>query len=187
MNALVAYLTENCCGLGAAACAPGSKCSHKESNVKRLHVHVAVEHIEPSVRFLIPRFRAAPSPRSRATTRGGCWVTRAVNFAIPSRGRAAGLDHLGIQVEDSAELAEAYGRVKAAERPVLEQGATTCCYAKSEKAWVQDPSGVAWETFLTRGESTTYGEDALPAPGAEGACCRPELTPSTTPTETVGV
>ncbi len=156
--------------------------------MKRLHVHVAVDEIELSVRFYSALFGAAPSVLKSDYAK---WMLDdpRVNFAISSRGRVAGLDHLGIQVEDAAELTEAYGRLKAAERPVLEQGATTCCYAKSEKAWVQDPSGIAWETFLTRGESTTYGEDALPAAKADDACCRPELTPSSSvgPTESAGV
>jgi hypothetical protein len=81
-----------------------------------------------------------------------------VNFAISARGATAGLDHLGIQVETEDELHAVYGRLQQAERPVLEEGATTCCYAKSEKAWISDPQGLAWETFLTRGESTVYGD-----------------------------
>jgi catechol 2,3-dioxygenase-like lactoylglutathione lyase family enzyme len=155
--------------------------------VKRLHVHVAVDQIEPSVRFYSALFGAAPSVLKSDYAK---WMLDdpRVNFAISSRGRV-GLDHLGIQVEDSGELTEAFGRLKAAERPVLEQGATTCCYAKSEKAWVQDPSGIAWETFQTRGESTTYGEDSVPAPKNEGACCTPELgrLPSAVPTKRAGV
>ena len=80
-----------------------------------------------------------------------------VNFAISQRGSDAGIRHLGIQVEDGAELAEVYARLQRADRPVLEEGATTCCYANSEKSWIADPQGVQWETFLTTGESTHYG------------------------------
>ncbi len=83
-----------------------------------------------------------------------------VNFAISKRGDDVGVRHLGIQVEDQAELREVYARLSRAERPVLEEGNTTCCYAKSEKSWIEDPQGVQWETFLTTGESTVYGNDA---------------------------
>jgi catechol 2,3-dioxygenase-like lactoylglutathione lyase family enzyme len=152
--------------------------------VKRLHVHVAVDELEQSVRFYSNLFGASPTVLKSDYAK---WMLEdpRVNFAISSRGRKPGLDHLGVQVEDSAELAEAYGRLKSAERPVLEQGAMTCCYAKSEKAWVQDPSGIAWETFLTRGESTTYGEEA---PKSENACCTPDLdrVPGLAPTTPVG-
>ncbi len=139
--------------------------------MKRLHVHVAVEELAPSVRFYSSMFGSAPTVLKSDYAK---WMLDdpRVNFAISARGRMAGLDHLGIQVEDADELLEVYGRLKAAERPVLEQGATTCCYAKSEKAWVQDPSGLAWETFLTRGENTTYGEEA---PKSEETCCTPGL------------
>ncbi|MGH6784736.1 MAG: glyoxalase/bleomycin resistance/dioxygenase family protein, partial [Sphingomicrobium sp.] len=101
-----------------------------------------------------------------------------VNFAISSGNHArTGIEHLGIQVEDSEELAVVYGRLKAADRPVLDEGATTCCYAKSEKSWIADPDGVVWETFLTSGNSTSYGDS--PALGtlsdsiADDKCCIP--------------
>ncbi len=96
-----------------------------------------------------------------------------VNFAISQRGGASGVRHLGIQVEDPAELREVYERLSRAERPVLEEGNTTCCYAKSEKSWIEDPQGVQWETFLTTGESTVYGNDQ-PAPASQrrtSGCC----------------
>ena len=72
-----------------------------------------------------------------------------VNFAISTRVAKAGLDHLGIQAEDAAELTEVYARLRQAGGNVIEQGQTTCCYAKSEKAWIDDPAGISWETFLT--------------------------------------
>jgi glyoxalase/bleomycin resistance protein/dioxygenase superfamily protein len=74
-----------------------------------------------------------------------------VNFAISTRGREPGLDHLGIQVEDKAELNEVYARLQAAGGPMIEQGQTNCCYARSEKSWIDDPAGIAWEAFLTTG------------------------------------
>ena len=103
-----------------------------------------------------------------------------VNFAISKRDAATGIRHLGIQVENHSELAEVYARLQRADRPVLEEGATTCCYAQSEKSWIEDPQGIKWETFVTTGESTTYGSDE-PAiarepccePRASGPCCEP--------------
>jgi Glyoxalase/Bleomycin resistance protein/Dioxygenase superfamily len=81
-----------------------------------------------------------------------------VNFAISTRGREPGLDHLGIQVETTDELRDVYARLRQAGGTVIEQGETTCCYAKSEKSWIDDPAGIAWETFHTTGESTVYGD-----------------------------
>jgi hypothetical protein len=82
------------------------------------------------------------------------------------------VDHLGIQVEDGLELQEVYQRLKRAEGRVVEEGETICCYAKSEKSWIQDPQGIEWETFLTTGESTVYGTDVV-TPKAEKVCCGP--------------
>ena len=104
-----------------------------------------------------------------------------VNFAISAGNPHKGIEHLGIQVESADELNEVYGRLKAADRPVLEEGATTCCYAKSEKSWIADPQGVVWEAFFTNGEATVYGDNpellALSANSAEATCCAPAMAP----------
>jgi protein-tyrosine-phosphatase/catechol 2,3-dioxygenase-like lactoylglutathione lyase family enzyme len=125
--------------------------------MKRLHVHVAVDDLERSVRFYSALFAAQPSVLKADYAK---WMLDdpRVNFAISTRGREAGLDHLGIQVENKDELAEVYSRLQKAGGTVIEQGKTTCCYAKSEKSWIDDPAGIAWETFLTTGESTEYGD-----------------------------
>jgi catechol-2,3-dioxygenase len=143
--------------------------------VKRLHVHVSVEDIGQSIRFYSTLFAAEPAVSKPDYAK---WMLDdpRVNFAISTRGGRAGLDHLGIQVETPTELHEVYERLQTADRPVLEEGATTCCYAKSEKSWISDPQGLPWETFLTHGESTIYGDsvDLSAIRTAAGACCTPE-------------
>lgn len=144
--------------------------------MKRLHVHVAVADLQQSVRFYATLFAAEPTVLKPDYAK---WMLEdpRVNFAISARGAVPGIEHLGLQVEDEAELAAVYGRLQEAEGTVLEEGATTCCYAKSEKAWISDPTGIAWEAFLTRGEHTTYGDSALIRHGADGevsACCGPK-------------
>ena len=143
--------------------------------MKRLHVHVSVDDLAESMRFYNTLFAAAPTVTKSDYAK---WMLDdpRVNFAISTRGKRAGLDHLGIQVESEDELHAVYDRLQQAERPVLEEGATTCCYAKSEKAWISDPQGLAWETFLTRGESTVYGDsiDLGPIRTTAGACCATE-------------
>lgn len=99
-----------------------------------------------------------------------------VNFAISTRCGETGLDHLGIQVETPDELREVYERLQQADRPVLVEGVTTCCYARSEKSWITDPQGLSWETFFTSGESTVYGDsvDLGPIRTTSGIFCTPE-------------
>lgn len=142
--------------------------------MKRLHVHVSVADIAQSVRFYSTLFAAEPTVVKPDYAK---WMLEdpRINFAISTRGGQTGLDHLGIQVETPDELHEVYGRLQAADRPVLEEGATTCCYAKSEKSWITDPQGVSWETFLTTGESTVYGDsaDLGPIRTTSNACCTP--------------
>jgi catechol 2,3-dioxygenase-like lactoylglutathione lyase family enzyme len=127
--------------------------------MKRLHVHVSVEDMPRSVRFYSTLFAAEPAVATPDDAKGMLDDPR-VNLAISARGGQTGLDHCGIQVETADELREVYGRLQQADRPVLEEGATTCCYARSETAWITDPQGLACETFLTSGASTVYGVSA---------------------------
>jgi catechol 2,3-dioxygenase-like lactoylglutathione lyase family enzyme len=143
--------------------------------MKRMHVHVTVSDLQASIRFYSELFAAEPTVRQLDYAK---WMLDdpRVNFAISQRGDVTGIEHLGIQVESRAELEEVYARLKRADRPVLEEGATTCCYANSEKSWIEDPQGLRWETFLTSAESATYGRDpvrAVAADTAKAACCAP--------------
>lgn len=145
--------------------------------MKRLHVHVAVTDLSHSVHFYSALFAATPTV---VKTDYAKWMLEdpRVNFAISTRGREPGLDHLGIQVENASELNEVYARLHDAGGEVIEQGQTACCYAKSEKFWIEDPAGISWETFLTTGESTTYGDgsderEARIVREKESVCCAP--------------
>ena len=135
--------------------------------MKRFHVHVAVANLDESLRFYSTLFATQPTVRKPDYAK---WMLDdpRVNFAISQRSAEAGIEHLGIQAETEAELGEVYGRLEQAGRPIVEEKATTCCYAKSDKQWVDDPQGIAWETFLTHGEATVYGNDR-----PEAACCEP--------------
>jgi len=125
--------------------------------MKRLHVHIGVNDLDQSIRFYSTLFAADPTVRKDDYAKWMLDEPR-VNFAVSAGQHATkGIQHLGVQVESTDELSEVYGRLKAADRPVLEEGRTTCCYAKSEKSWVDDPAGISWEAFFTTGDSTNYG------------------------------
>lgn len=143
--------------------------------MKRLHLHVSVPDLGQSIQFYETLFGAKPTVVKDDYAK---WMLEdpRVNFAISQRDRAAGVDHVGIQVDSTGELAELAGRLKAAGAQTFDEAATTCCYAKSDKSWVADPAGLRWETFYTFGEATTYGtSEALAALEAQkpaaGACC----------------
>ena len=144
--------------------------------MKRLHLHMSVPDLAQSIQFYETLFGAAPSVVKDDYAK---WMLEdpRVHFAISAHDRPAGVDHVGIQVESTAELAELSGRLKAAGAQTFDEEATTCCYAQSDKSWVSDPAGVRWETFYTFGEATTYGtSDALAALEAASkptgsACC----------------
>jgi catechol 2,3-dioxygenase-like lactoylglutathione lyase family enzyme len=149
--------------------------------MKRLHVHVGVSDLDRSIGFYSTLFGSEPTVVKDDYAK---WMLDdpRVNFAISAGERPRqGIEYLGIQVENATELKEVYGRLQAADRPVLEEGNTTCCYAKSEKSWIADPDGVVWEAFHTTGESTVYGDspefETLAAAEAKPAkCCVPAGT-----------
>ncbi len=140
--------------------------------MKRFHVHVHVEDLAASIGFYSKLFAAPPT---RAEVDYAKWMLDdpRINFAISARGGTPGIDHLGLQADDADELAELKARAQAADLPMADEGATTCCYARSEKHWVTDPQGVAWEQFQTLGDIPHFREPAGAgsAPVKAGACC----------------
>lgn len=156
--------------------------------MKRFHVHLHVSDLAESIAFYSKLFAAEPA---RVEPDYAKWMLEdpRLNFAISTRGAQAGVDHLGFQVDDAQELAELKERAEAADLALLDEGATSCCYARSEKHWVTDPQGVAWEHFHTVGNIPLFNDAAAPAAAAscppaapatpapsKAACCGPTST-----------
>lgn len=140
--------------------------------MKRMHIHVSVENLEDSIRFYRAMFGNAEPTVLKPDYCKWELTDPAVNFAISKRGAKPGVDHIGIQVETEAELAEMNARFAAAQLPVEQQTGTTCCYSRSDKTWTIDPQGVAWETFRTLESAPVYGTSHEPA-ATSTACCSP--------------
>ena len=143
--------------------------------MKRFHVHVAVDDLAASLRFYSTVFGTGPSVQKPDYAK---WMLEdpRINFAISERGAKAGIDHLGFQVDTDEELAALRKQVADAEIAARDQKGVTCCYARSDKYWITDPQGVAWETYRTLGEAEIYGVQTKTA--AAAACCddKPETT-----------
>jgi len=141
--------------------------------MKRFHVHLHVDDLDRSVEFYSKLFAAEPT---RVEADYAKWMLDdpRINFAISTRGAAAGIDHLGIQTDDAADLDALKARAQAAELVLQDEGATSCCYAHSEKHWVTDPQGIAWEHFHTLGDIPVFSE-APAADNAVSACCTPTV------------
>jgi len=141
--------------------------------MKRLHVHIIVSDLDDSIGFYNALFDAEPSVLKDDYAK---WMLDdpCVNFAISARGGTAGINHLGIQV-DAGELAALTDRLRSAGRAVAEQSDAACCYATSDKTWIEDPQGVRWEAFHGTGEIAVFGADTVPdmkpARAEETPCC----------------
>lgn len=142
--------------------------------MKRFHVHAHVNDLPTSIAFYSKMFATEPA---RVEDGYAKWMLDdpRINFAISTRSGAVGVDHLGIQTDDDAKRAELKARAEAADLSLLDEGLTTCCYARSEKHWVTDPQGIAWEHFHTLGDIPVFTEAQPVAPGnATSACCSPK-------------
>lgn len=140
--------------------------------MKRFHVHLNVQDLPASIAFYSRLFASEPA---RVETDYAKWMLTdpPVNFAVSTRANSSGVDHLGLQAENEEELAELKARVAQAEIQTFDEGAATCCYARSEKHWITDPQGIAWEHFHTLGDVPVYGERRADA-GQDSACCAPK-------------
>ncbi len=136
--------------------------------MKRFHVHVAVENLDDQ--FLLDAVRR-PAERHKARLRQMDARRPHCRLHDLAAGAKPGIEHLGIQVENEAELAEVYERLGKAEQPVIKGKAITCCYAQSDKQWIADPTGISWQTFLTQGEATVYGGGLAAKRESDTACC----------------
>lgn len=159
--------------------------------MKRFHIHTHVQDLQASIAFYSKLFAAQPV---RVEGDYAKWMLDdpRLNFAISTRGDQPGIDHLGFQTDTEDELAELKARAEAADMALLDEGETTCCYARSDKHWVVDPQGIAWEHFRTLGNIPVFREgEAAPAacctpapqakpesPASQGGCCGPATTAS---------
>jgi catechol 2,3-dioxygenase-like lactoylglutathione lyase family enzyme len=158
--------------------------------MKRFHVHVSVSNLQESIRFYSTLFGIEPA---RVEADYAKWMLDDpfINFAISQRQAKVGVDHLGFQVEEAVGLQAATARLQAADATMVKQTDAACCYARSDKYWVTDPSGIAWETFHTLDSIPVFGADthlgkpeALPessAASGEPVCCAPALGHSGSP------
>ncbi|MBP6900568.1 MAG: glyoxalase/bleomycin resistance/dioxygenase family protein [Burkholderiaceae bacterium] len=142
--------------------------------MKRFHVHLHVEDLALSIGFYTKLFAAQPT---RVESDYAKWMLDdpRLNFAISTRGARPGIDHLGLQTDDAAGLAEMKARAESADLALLDEGETTCCYARSEKHWVTDPQGIAWEHFHTLDSIPVFRQDppATQPASTAPACCTP--------------
>jgi catechol-2,3-dioxygenase len=150
--------------------------------MKRLHIHVGVKDLSDSVKFYNALFGAEPV-KLKADYAKWMLDDPRVNFAISTRAERTGVDHMGIQVDNADELGVLREHMSQANISTHSDGETTCCYARSEKSWVEDPNGIAWEAYHTMADAQIYSsnDDAVEAVGAcctsatpQGACCAPK-------------
>jgi len=144
--------------------------------MKRMHIHVGVENLDQSISFYNALFGAQPVKTKDDYAK---WMLDdpRINFAISTRMEKPGVDHLGLQVDEEGELEELRERFKKADLSVFDEGETVCCYARSDKTWVQDPSGIAWESYLSMEDVQLFAGGAASSDDTEAevsACCVPE-------------
>ncbi len=140
--------------------------------MKRFHIHIGVDNLNDSIEFYSTMFGLGPTKLKDDYAK---WMLEdpKINFAISTRVKTLGLDHLGLQFDHPQELSEINERLKNANIGVYDEGAATCCYAKSEKAWMKDPSGISWEVYHTMEDADVFHEVKV---SSTKTCCPPNFT-----------
>ena len=153
---------------------------------QRFHVHLHVADLGKSIAFYNQLFAAQPA---RLESDYAKWMLDdpRINFAISTRGHAPGIDHLGLQTDNAEDLATLQARARAADMALEVEGETTCCYARSEKHWVTDPQGIAWEHFHTLADVPVFSEAPKAGSATAAACCAPAAATSRGKPVNVGV
>lgn len=142
--------------------------------MKRFHVHIRVDDLNASIAFYERLFSAPPT---RVESDYAKWMLDdpRVNFAISTRGGQAGLDHLGFQTDTAEELVQLKDQAQSADMALIDEGQTSCCYAQSDKHWITDPQGIAWEHFHTLGNIPVFHENRA-SQASSAVCCAPPKT-----------
>ncbi len=143
--------------------------------MKRFHVHIRVDDLNASIAFY-ERLFSVPPTRVEADYAKWMLDDPRVNFAISTRGGQPGLDHLGFQTDTAEELAQLKDQAQSANMALIDEGETSCCYAQSDKHWITDPQGIAWEHFHTLGNIPVFHQ-ARPSKASSSACCAPAASP----------
>ena len=140
--------------------------------MKRFHIHLAVDHLDQNIDFYTTLFGCVPTVQHDDYAK---WMLDdpRINFAISNRSAKLGLDHLGIQAEDEGELEDIKQRLDATQRPIETQEQAACCYMRSDKYWITDPQGIAWESFHSLAEIPTFNDKKAPSDGENPFACRP--------------
>jgi catechol 2,3-dioxygenase-like lactoylglutathione lyase family enzyme len=143
--------------------------------MKRFHVHMAVDNLAEGIQFYSKLFGAAPTVQRPDYAK---WMVEdpRLNFAISARGASAGVNHLGFQLDSDAEFKAMRAQLADADAGLVEEAGANCCYAKSDKYWVTDPAGIAWETYHTLGSIPVFGTDVATGKTAASGCCAPKTT-----------
>ncbi|MBT3812123.1 MAG: glyoxalase/bleomycin resistance/dioxygenase family protein [Gammaproteobacteria bacterium] len=140
--------------------------------MKRLHIHLAVEDLKQNIAFYSTMFGCQPTLQHEDYAK---WMLDdpRVNFAISNRSQKLGLDHLGIQTENEQELQAIKQQLDATQVPIEAQESTACCYARTDKYWITDPQGIAWESFHSLSEIPTFNDQIPVSDDENTVACRP--------------
>ena len=147
--------------------------------MKRVHVHIGVKNLEEAIRFYSGLFNSEPVKTKPGYAK---WLLDdpAINLAVSTQSSKQGIDHLGIQVDDSQELKDLRARLEHAEMSTFDEGEAVCCYARSDKTWVQDPAEVPWEVYRTMEDAEVFSCNVQEG---EEACCTPQAAAQSSCTE----
>jgi catechol 2,3-dioxygenase-like lactoylglutathione lyase family enzyme len=145
-----------------------------EQRMSRIQLALNVDDLDAAVEFYSRLFQAQPAKRREGYANFAITEPPLKLVLIEKPGEGGTLNHLGVEVFSTEEVAAASARLAGEGLETLDQQATTCCYATQDKVWVTDPSGARWEVYTVLDDSPV---------ASDPACCAPSDTDSRTDLE----
>ncbi|MEU6765687.1 ArsI/CadI family heavy metal resistance metalloenzyme [Streptomyces sp. NPDC046853] len=144
--------------------------------MSRAQLALRVSDLEASITFYAKLFGTEPAKRREGYA----------NFALTEPplklvliegepGQDTRLDHLGVEVESTAQVTAATDRLKDAGLATFEENDTSCCYALQDKVWVHGPGQEPWEVYVVKADADTLGKSAGASESGD-ACCASEVS-----------
>jgi catechol 2,3-dioxygenase-like lactoylglutathione lyase family enzyme len=145
-----------------------------EDPVSRVQLALNVSDLEAAIDFYGALFGGAPA-KVRPSYANFTVADPPLKLVLIEGGEGGSLNHLGVEVASTGDVAEAADRLAARGLPTDERAAETCCYAVQDKVWVHDPDGAPWEVYTVLEDAGTMTAD-VEAPTTAACCSRVRRT-----------
>lgn len=146
--------------------------------MSRVQLALNVSDVDEAVAFYSKLFGVEPAKHRPGYANFAIAQPPLKLVLIEHDGAPGSLNHLGVEVEDPAEVRTAIQAFVAHDVPTAVEEGVTCCYAVQDKVWVTDPDGTRWEVYTVLADADVMAPEV--GVDGEGTCsCQAPLVAET--------